>query len=387
MAAAGWAAGLYQSAPFPWSRWPELLLAAGLVGVGGTFLHVPLPGGHRLSGALLTLFPLAAAFRAEALVLPALAAGLGFRAARGQLSWSAYLYAVGQLTLCMLAGARTYHAAQRLPWRDSWAEVWGPALAGVAAYHAVNALLVGLGRRPRDSRPWTALLWAVLTCESPPAAWAYYSMAPLVALLLARAYGNLGVVLAVASSLPVPYLLSGFHRLQDLQKHLIRDELTQAYNYRFFAEWMRRSAPALARARRPVSMLVLDVNGLKEVNDRWGHEAGNAVLRDLAARLRQLLRAEDTIVRYGGDEFVVLLPETPEKGAIEVAERIRDAVAGAPLDVEGRRVACSVSIGIASFPGDGQTLDALITRADRAMYQAKQLGRNRVEKFRLAAAA
>jgi diguanylate cyclase (GGDEF)-like protein len=165
------------------------------------------------------------------------------------------------------------------------------------------------------------------------------------------------------------------------------DDLTGLFNTRGFAIAADRLFGQAVRYGRPASILMIDADNLKQVNDAYGHEAGNRLLRHLTRIIQAELRYTDVPARYGGDEFVVLLPETPEKGAIEVAERIRDAVAGAPLDVEGRRVACSVSIGIASFPGDGQTLDALIARADRAMYQAKQLGRNRVEKFRLAAAA
>jgi diguanylate cyclase (GGDEF)-like protein len=87
------------------------------------------------------------------------------------------------------------------------------------------------------------------------------------------------------------------------------------------------------------------------------------------------------LARYGGDEFIVLLPETPAAGALEVASRIRDAVASVPLDAEGKRVECTVSIGLAGHPADGNTLDAVVARADRAMYQAKQAGRNRVVQF------
>jgi diguanylate cyclase (GGDEF)-like protein len=86
--------------------------------------------------------------------------------------------------------------------------------------------------------------------------------------------------------------------------------------------------------------------------------------------------------RYGGDEFIVLLPETPLQGALEVAERIRTAISGTPLALEGKSVVSSVSIGVACFPEDGRSLDALAARADRALYQAKQKGRNCVMRYR-----
>jgi diguanylate cyclase (GGDEF)-like protein len=102
----------------------------------------------------------------------------------------------------------------------------------------------------------------------------------------------------------------------------------------------------------------------------------------VASAIRAELRYTDVCARYGGDEFIVLLPETPLKGALEVAERIRGAVAGTPLEsAGGAAVVSSVSIGVAAFPEHGRTLDALAGRADRALYQAKQT-RNRVEHYR-----
>jgi diguanylate cyclase len=85
--------------------------------------------------------------------------------------------------------------------------------------------------------------------------------------------------------------------------------------------------------------------------------------------------------RYGGDEFIVLLPETPPRGALDVAERVRNAIGASPLPLEGRMIACSVSVGVACFPEDGRSLDALAARADRALYQAKKKGRNCVVRY------
>ncbi len=165
------------------------------------------------------------------------------------------------------------------------------------------------------------------------------------------------------------------------------DELTGLFNTRGFAIAADRLFGQALRYNRPASILMIDSDSLKAVNDAHGHDAGNRLLRHLTRAIQAELRYTDVPARYGGDEFIVLLPETPIKGALEVAERIRDAVAGAPLEVDGKRLECTVSIGIAGFPGDGQTLDALVARADRAMYQAKQQGRNRVIQFHMAQAA
>jgi diguanylate cyclase (GGDEF)-like protein len=163
------------------------------------------------------------------------------------------------------------------------------------------------------------------------------------------------------------------------------DDLTGLFNIRGFALAANRLFAQAARHGRPTSVLMIDSDNLKTVNDTHGHDAGNRLLRHLAQAIQAELRFTDVSARYGGDEFIVLLPDTPAKGAMEVAERIRNRVANSPLDYEGNRLLISVSIGIASFPEDGATLDALASHADRALYSAKQDGRNRTVKFRAAA--
>lgn len=163
------------------------------------------------------------------------------------------------------------------------------------------------------------------------------------------------------------------------------DDLTGLFNIRGFALAANRLFAQAVRHGRPTSVLMIDSDNLKSVNDGYGHEAGNQLLRHLAQAIQAELRFTDVSARYGGDEFIVLLPDTPAKGALEVAERIRNRIAGAALDYGGKRLAASVSIGIASFPEDGGTLDALASHADRALYSAKQDGRNRSVKFRAAA--
>jgi len=160
------------------------------------------------------------------------------------------------------------------------------------------------------------------------------------------------------------------------------DELTGLYNPRGFAIAANRLFAQSARHNRPTSVLMIDSDNLKTVNDTHGHDAGNRLLRHLATSIQAELRATDVAARYGGDEFIVMLPETPAKGAWEVAERIRRAIAARPLELESGRISTSISVGIATFPEDGGSLDALASRADRAMYAAKQAGRDRSVAFR-----
>ena len=159
------------------------------------------------------------------------------------------------------------------------------------------------------------------------------------------------------------------------------DELTGLYNTRGFAIVTDRLFGQAQRYSRSASVLMIDSDNLKVVNDNHGHEAGNRLLRQLAESIQAELRYTDVPARYGGDEFVVLLPETPPEGAMDVAERMRESMAAKPLVFDGKQVTSTVSIGVASYPVDGQTMDAIVARADRALYKAKTTGRNRVVRF------
>ncbi len=163
------------------------------------------------------------------------------------------------------------------------------------------------------------------------------------------------------------------------------DVLTGWHNRRYLSV---RLAEELARAKRDsygIACLMLDVDHFKRVNDTWGHAAGDAVLRELAARIESQVRASDVAARYGGEEFVVLLPNTDVDAARLLAERIRGAISVAPIDLPcGEEVSMTLSIGIAEVhpapdEEDLKTVgDALVARADVALYAAKSAGRDQV---------
>ena len=165
------------------------------------------------------------------------------------------------------------------------------------------------------------------------------------------------------------------------------DELTGIFNMRGFVATANRLFAQAQRYERPASFLMVDADHLKQVNDQHGHEAGNRLLKHVVKALQAQLRFTDVPARYGGDEFVVMLPDTPARGALEVAERIRRAIEEAPFSADTGRVLCTVSIGVATYPEDGRTMDALLARADRALYLAKEGGRNRVARYQAEAAA
>jgi diguanylate cyclase (GGDEF)-like protein len=127
---------------------------------------------------------------------------------------------------------------------------------------------------------------------------------------------------------------------------------------------------------------MVDCDNLKQVNDKYGHETGSQLLKHVVKALQAQLRFTDVAARFGGDEFVVMLPDTPARGALEVAERIRHAIAETPFNSDAGRLTCTVSVGVASYPDDGRSMDALLARADRALYLGKEGGRNRVVPYK-----
>jgi two-component system, cell cycle response regulator len=165
-------------------------------------------------------------------------------------------------------------------------------------------------------------------------------------------------------------------RYSDLEDLAYRDELTELPNRRGAT---RQLDVLISRARRhghQLALLLVDADRFKAINDEHGHAVGDIVLRELAARLRERVRREDVVGRWGGEEFVVALPETTPDGAAAVAESLRAAIAGTPVEADGLALDVTVSIGVAAWTG--QDLDDLVARADTALYGAKTTGRNRV---------
>jgi len=156
------------------------------------------------------------------------------------------------------------------------------------------------------------------------------------------------------------------------------DALTQVYNMRAFDAIARRECALAGRYNRIFSLLMVDSDSLKKVNDTHGHGAGDQLIKLVVKCMRDSLRTTDVLARYGGDEFICLLPETGSQGAAIVAERIRKRIAETPLSDRGTSVATSVSIGIASYPEHGDEFDIVAKNADRALYASKAAGRNRV---------
>jgi two-component system cell cycle response regulator len=165
-------------------------------------------------------------------------------------------------------------------------------------------------------------------------------------------------------------------RYSDLEDLAYRDELTELPNRRGAT---RQIDVLISRARRHghhLALLLVDADRFKAVNDEHGHAVGDVVLRELATRLRERMRGEDIVGRWGGEEFVVALPETTADGAVAVAEALRTGIAGSPITADDTTLSMTVSIGVAVWTGE--ELEHLVGRADTALYAAKAAGRDRV---------
>jgi diguanylate cyclase (GGDEF)-like protein len=156
------------------------------------------------------------------------------------------------------------------------------------------------------------------------------------------------------------------------------DELTGLYNIRGFNALAKHEFGQAARYNRGFSIMMIDADRLKQVNDTYGHSAGDRMIQIVAHVIHSAIKSTDVVARYGGDEFVCLLPAAGQQAATHVAERIRQRLADEPLVLDHSKVAITISVGIASYPAHGHTLDDISKSADRALYVSKARGRDRV---------
>ena len=168
---------------------------------------------------------------------------------------------------------------------------------------------------------------------------------------------------------------------RELQELAYYDPLTGLPNRRFFFEHASLIFEEVKRYEKPLSLLVMDIDHFKKINDTYGHDAGDLVLKTFADVIRGIVRKSDICARFGGEEFVVLLPNTDLEGAGVLAERIRAAVSKNPVEHGSIVIVFTVSIGISQYRKGMQSIDELIKEADIALYRAKEGGRNRVEVF------
>jgi diguanylate cyclase (GGDEF)-like protein len=160
----------------------------------------------------------------------------------------------------------------------------------------------------------------------------------------------------------------------------VTDDLTQLYNSRYLNQVLRRETKRAARSGRPLSLLFVDLDGFKTINDTHGHLFGSRALVEAAAVIQGGARETDVVARFGGDEFALVLPDTGLSGAVAVAERIRERIAAHEfLAADGLTIRLTASVGVASLPDMTGSADGLVQAADAAMYQVKARGKNGIQ--------
>lgn len=221
-----------------------------------------------------------------------------------------------------------------------------------------------------------ALAHAVLACAYPALLTTDNLLDPSIAFEI---YFFEGFVLSILSAC-LYIAMTAEYLNRDLKQQANFDPLTRAVNRRAFLPIAQHAIERRKQERTPISLLMLDLDHFKRVNDTYGHLAGDEVLRQVSTVLHQSVRARDVVCRYGGEEFLVLCPDTPSTDAAKIAERIRKAVEKLTVSYRNQQLKQTVSIGFATFPSNSEhgDLEMLIATADTGLYAAKAGGRNRV---------
>lgn len=216
---------------------------------------------------------------------------------------------------------------------------------------------------------WRGLVYLFLPASIPPSV-----LDPTPMQIAAFGAGGL---LPVISTVGYLLMCTEFSQ-RELAKAASLDYLTGICNRRAIEDLAKRSIAAARRHGIPMAMMIIDVDHFKRINDDFGHQAGDGALVETVERLRDSLRSEDLVGRLGGEEFVAVMPNTDAASALAAAERMRAAFADTPMQIDGRALTITVSIGVAVLDAQDQQYAHLLRRADRAMYAAKSAGRNKV---------
>lgn len=176
--------------------------------------------------------------------------------------------------------------------------------------------------------------------------------------------------------------LKEINKLRDeLQEQAIRDPLTNAYNRRYLAEFLDKEIARAERDKTPVTVVIMDMDNFKQFNDTYGHKCGDVILQVITKFLNEHSRRGDVVCRYGGEEFVILMPNVSLEIGFERAEMWRQDFSESPIEYEGLKLFATFSAGVATFPQHGTTGDAILQAADKALYRSKDVGKNKVTQF------
>jgi diguanylate cyclase (GGDEF)-like protein len=163
-----------------------------------------------------------------------------------------------------------------------------------------------------------------------------------------------------------------------LSEESIKDPLTGLFNRRHMQLFAEQEFQRALRFKHSLSLVMLDIDDFKKINDTFGHYAGDAILRNIAEIIKQSIRSIDTPIRYGGEEFLLILPNTNKENAYKTAERIRKAVENMNIDFEGNKIKCTISGGVSSISDKPKSINYMVCMSDDRLYKAKQAGKNQI---------
>lgn len=174
-------------------------------------------------------------------------------------------------------------------------------------------------------------------------------------------------------------LVASREEIEVLSQLVHKDNLTGLFNFRHFELVLGQELERTHRTGQPTALIMLDLDHFKQVNDEWGHEVGNQVLRHVSSIMTQVLRRIDIPCRYGGEEFALLLPSTPLPRAVQAAERVRQAIEDSPVELGDEQITVTASLGVGIYVRNAKlTADTFVRQVDGQLYRAKEEGRNRV---------
>lgn len=287
------------------------------------------------------------------------------------------LFNVGQFTLCTYGVGTVGQWLGWVPGVPAAPRDLLPVCLMIVTFDVVNVLFVSGSRSIENKEPWFKCLTRLMYTER-RAILPLRAFLTVVAMLLASHMGDIAFVIVFVGVMSL--------RLQNVfQKELVEkteeaetDPLTATHNMRYLNSWLETELGGANDGKGLCSFIFADIDGLKKVNDRYGHETGDYLLIHVAGIFLASVRSKDQVVRYGGDEFVIALPGIGRQQAVGVAMRILQASHSKPFLADGAEVDFGISIGVASWPEHGETAFDAIRMADRAMYVAKKNGGDRV---------
>lgn len=346
------------------------------LGLVGHHLVVAFPSGQFISLDDPVTFAALWCFGAPMAILTSIPASLlkFFTHKRGLLNC---LFNAGQLTLSIVAAGIAAGVLRGFIVKGGGVIEVLVVIAAIAVFDLANNGFVSRAISIDQEQPWTSVYRQIMLVERRNSMVLWYFV-NVSGVLLSTYMGKAGTLFVFMGVLALWAQMQFEREAARKAVEAQTDMLTGLFNMRYLEDWMNKEFPKVVAQEGTCSLVFVDVDGLKQVNDTYGHDSGDAVLVHLAKVLRSVTRAEDQVIRYGGDEFVVVCQKAGMDEATSIGQRVLEAIKKDPLVHEGNNLYYGVSMGVSSFPKHSAFSRDLVRMADKAMYLAKKHGGNMV---------